>query len=227
MPAQKHLQPDFDARHAFAKILLVPGQGIHLATQSRIQRPDHLPVQSGQRGADREYAYQLWTQFPFAPCAGVHGTDNVSVAILRRTTTRFSRKGESLAELSAFFLRPWDADRTPACASWRDKSTRNAGGGGRVFAERERGVGLALSAGRCEQADEVELSPDASHAARSKRADVKSDCRVTFGACRASDAGRSDLHCDRRIASAPAPYRATNLGQIRPGVDVGPVDPPT
>ena len=70
VPAQKDLQPDFDARHALAKILLAPGQGIHLATQPRIQRPDHLPVQSGQRSADREDAYQLWTQFPFAPCAG-------------------------------------------------------------------------------------------------------------------------------------------------------------
>ena len=46
----------------------------------------------------------------------VHGTDNASVVILRRTTTRFSRKGESLAELSAFFPRPRHAGRTPGCA---------------------------------------------------------------------------------------------------------------
>ena len=53
---------------------------------------------------------------PVCSLRWVHRTDNVSVVILRRTTTRFSRKGESLAELSAFFLRPWHAGRTPGCA---------------------------------------------------------------------------------------------------------------
>ena len=35
------------------------------------------------------------------------------------------------------------------------------------------------------------------------------------------------MHGDGRIAGASVPYRASDLGQIRPGVDVGPVDPLT
>ena len=70
--AQKDFQPDFDARQARAKIPLVLWTGYpscysaaHPATGA-----ERLPVQSGQRSADREYTYQLRTQFPFAPRAG-------------------------------------------------------------------------------------------------------------------------------------------------------------
>ena len=38
---------------------------------------EHLPVRSGQRSADREYAYQLRTQFPFGPRAHDPGTPAV------------------------------------------------------------------------------------------------------------------------------------------------------
>ena len=83
VPAQKDLQPDFDACHALAKIPLVPGEGVHLAAWPRvyIQRPNHLPDQTRERSDDSENTYKLRTHSPVAPCCPpsapcrAHGAD--------------------------------------------------------------------------------------------------------------------------------------------------------
>ena len=117
VPAQKDLQPDFDACHALAKILLVPGQGVHLASWPRvyIQRSNPLPDQTRERSADSENAYKLQTHSPVGPLilrAGRTVPTNVSASILRRTTGRFGRVGISLPWPYAYFLQNVDpADR--------------------------------------------------------------------------------------------------------------------
>ena len=90
---------------------------------------------------------------PVCSLRWVHRTDNVSVVILRRTTTRFSRKGGSVAEL--FRIPPTTLARRPYAGRRQvgetyQCETRVSGGRG-VYSPGagSRGIGPNWSGARC------------------------------------------------------------------------------